>query len=86
MRERERMGGRWRRKKKQELLVVGSEYRERRRSYWLWAKKIKSEEEIIRKRKDAETAELWRKVRETDVKLINYEFPILFIYLFITLI
>ncbi|XP_013697545.1 UPF0725 protein At1g02770 [Brassica napus] len=60
------MGGRWRRKKKQELLVVGSEYRERRRSYWLWAKKIKSEEEIIRKRKDAETAELWRKVRETD--------------------
>ncbi|KAF3606895.1 hypothetical protein DY000_02051201 [Brassica cretica] len=55
------MGGRWRRKKKQELLVVGSEYRERRRSYWLWAKKIKSEEEIIRKRKDAETAELWRK-------------------------
>ncbi|KAJ0234095.1 hypothetical protein HA466_0276370 [Hirschfeldia incana] len=72
------MGGRrWRKKKKegkQELLVVDSEYRApKKRSYGLWEKKIASlreaEEDIIRKRKDAlhkETAELWRKVWETD--------------------
>ncbi|CAH8357028.1 unnamed protein product [Eruca vesicaria subsp. sativa] len=73
-------GGRWRKKKgaKQEkLMVVGSKYHARRRSYGLWAKKIKSlrkslrksKKEIIRKREDArhkETAELWRKVWETD--------------------
>ncbi|KAJ4899593.1 UPF0725 protein [Raphanus sativus] len=66
--------GRKTKKCKQELLVVDSEYRApKRRSYGLWAKKIKSlrksEEEIIRKRKEAlhkETAELWRKVWETD--------------------
>lgn len=71
------MGGRrWRKKKegKQELLVVDGEYRApKRRSYGLWEKKIKSlrnsEEETIRKRKEAlhkETAELWRKLWETD--------------------
>ncbi|CAH8291089.1 unnamed protein product [Eruca vesicaria subsp. sativa] len=68
------MGGQWRKKK---LMVVGSKYHARRRSYGLWAKKIKSlrkslrksKKEIIRKREDArhkETAELWRKVWETD--------------------
>lgn len=74
------MGGRWRKTKK---VVVDREYRaRRRRSYGLWLKKIKSlpkskKKEIIRKRqvaRDKVTAELWRKLWETDVIIIIISF------------